>query len=262
MTLWSRLAVCPPATVMKFPEKFDPRLSRITSVDQAEALIRAGLSPQATQGEVTTAIDAFVRDRFYHELSENRLCDANWISVLASGLWEQLKYPVHADQILSHASAWCSQQTRVFQALAERFGITYATVRIEPIHMIPAAKVDGRWLAFDPDVEMRLGGAPFAGIADGSGLDHAYPNRRLAVYGAFEKHYHEAAKRGDISLSQINENPAARGGAAELMLLFLSVWGWVVFALLWLAHGAWARSRGSKTGQPVVGAPGFRNEPE
>jgi hypothetical protein len=65
---------------------------------------------------------------------------------MASVFWEQLKYPVHADRILNHERAWCSQQTRVFQALAERFGITYATVRIGTIHMIPAAKVDGRCL--------------------------------------------------------------------------------------------------------------------
>ncbi len=242
-TLWSAVAECPSPSSQHTIEAYDPRLARIRSMDQAERLIRARLPAQPSTAQIVEATDAFVQARFYHDLSVTRLCDENWVASVAGLVWDRFRYPVRRDSILKHTHAQCAQQMLVFTGLLERFGVPYGFVRYGPLHLAAMARVDGQWLVYDPNQEIRAGGVPLGQVLDGSALPSAYPFNVLGRFGNLGENYRRVAQAGRMSVEGVNENIAARGMAIESTMLFFSRYGWILFGLMAVAMFAWPKLR-------------------
>ncbi|HEY0413442.1 MAG TPA: transglutaminase-like domain-containing protein [Allosphingosinicella sp.] len=228
-------------------ERWRPELAGVRTVDEAMRILpdyaaRERGSPQA---RTAAAIDRFVRERFFHGGSEFTYAQ-NWLAYLAGALWIDLRIPVIPDDILQHRRAICSQQAIVFMELLKRHGIAYASVLIawpsDPAgasgHFAVAARVDGRWLYFDPDQEVPQPGVPIERVMDGSALPALYGDkpRLLADMRA-------AAARGQIRLAHVNAFPAPRGGLFQLLTKWLSAYGWLLFGLA----GILMASRGGRS---------------
>jgi len=240
--LYSVTHACP-VEQPSWQETYDRQLGGIRNIDAAEAFVRGRLPANASQTQIATAIDSFVRSRFYHHYSENRFCDADWLARIAGIFWSRLDHPVAADGILKHPDAYCSQQTLVFNALAERFGLHYAYVRFGVIpgakyggiHMTPAVLVDGKWRMYDPDLEINDGSIPLGSVLDGTGLQSAYNGVHLGQSIDLVGALREQARKHRIDVDSFDRYRAAHGAIATAVLLWLSKHGWAAFLILWLA---------------------------
>jgi hypothetical protein len=186
------------------------------------------------EARVAKAVNQVVQERFFHGTSELTYRE-NWLAWLAGAGWLDLRVPVMPDDILQHRRAICSQQAIVFMELLRRHGLQYASVLISwPAanggsagHFAVAAKVDGRWLYFDPDQEARQAGVPIERVMDGSALAALYRDKPGFLAGL-----REAAARGQIRLAHVNAFPAPRGGLFQTATRLLSAYGWLLFAML------------------------------
>jgi hypothetical protein len=227
-------------------EEWRPELARVRSIDDAMRLlpVYAAREQGSREKRMTFAIDRFVRDRFVHGpslLSYHH----NWLAALAGALWINLRVPVLPDDILHHRHAICSQQAIVFMELLKRSHIGYASVLMawpgpegKNGHFAVAARVDGRWLYFDPDQEAAKEGVPVERVLDGSALAALYRHKPTLLA---DLRY--AADHGRIRLAHFDEYPAPRGGLFQRVTLWLSRFGWLLFGLLALAEMLLRRRR-------------------
>jgi hypothetical protein len=217
-------------------ESWRPELARIRTVDEAMRELPAYIARQhgSRDARVAAGIDQFLRDRFFHDGSYVSV-HRNWLAFMAGSLWLNLRIPVLPDAILRHNSAMCSQQAIVFMELLRRYNIHYGAVLMNwpssnPFsqgHFAVTARIDGRWIYFDPDQEAEQAGVPVERVLDGSALPALY-GRKPALLANMRY----AAAHGRILLAHIDENPAPRGGLFERVTELLSAWGWLVFGLL------------------------------
>ena len=244
ITLLVSFIPCPQNAPSPHGELFSPELARIDSVDKAEIWVRARFEGRhASDAQIADAITLFAERRFYHGLSTFRVCD-DWIANLAGMVWVNLSSPVMPDDILKHRRAICSQQTMVVQALLARFGIPFATIGIHnPGHMMAAARINGVWAAYDPNLEPhRTGIVSFASLERGNTWKQLYAGKPGVPHmgpGDLGDQFSRAADRGLVTLTAINRYPAARGAAFQRATHFFSRYGWMVFALVFLL--TWAR---------------------
>jgi hypothetical protein len=217
-------------------ESWRPELARVRSIDEAMSLIPAYVVHEqgSREARVAKAVNRFVQERFFHGASEFTYRQ-NWLGWFAGAGWLNLRVPVIPDDILKHRRAICSQQAIVFMELLRRHGLHYASVLISwpdanggPIgHFAVAARVDGRWLYFDPDQEARQAGVPMARVMDGSALPMLYGDKPALLAGL-----RQAAALGQIRLAYVDAYPAPRGGLFQWATKWLSAWGWLFFGLL------------------------------
>ena len=252
--LLAAVTECPTPDTRHTIEAYDPRLAGIRSMAQAERFIRAQLPAEPSTAQIVNATDAFVRARFYHHGSITRICDENWLAGLAGLVSSKIRRPVDHDSILKHPKAHCAQQTLVFNGLLERFDVPYGFVRYGPLHLAATARVDGQWLVYDPNQEIRTGGVPLGQVLDGSALPAAYPFNVLGRFGNLGAEYRREAEAGRMAVQGVNTNIAATGMAVEAIFLFFSRYGWIIFGLLAAAMFAWPKlrqpSRASRLLQP------------
>lgn len=231
-------------------EAWRPDLAQVRTLEEAERLLPAYIARERGSREQRTAaaIDRFVRERFFHGTSELAYRE-NWLAVVAGIIWLDLRVPVLPEEILQHRRAMCSQQAIVFMELLRRSGIEYASVlmswpspdRRSRGHFAVAARVDGRWLYFDPDQEVAQIGVPLESVIDGSALPALYGHRPALLASL-----REAAARGRIRMAHVDAFPAPRGGLFQKATRWLSAYGWMLFAALGLAC-ALSRARFRRT---------------
>jgi hypothetical protein len=248
MTAASRLLPHPHAPLpAEISEEWRPELAGVRSMDEAMRVLPAYIARErgSREARVAAAIDHFIRDRFVH--GESLLSyHHNWIAALAGSVWINLRMPVLPDDILHHRRAICSQQSIVFMELLQRYNIHYASVlmswpspdRKARGHFAVAARVDGRWLYFDPDQEAAQVGIPIERVLDGSALAALYGDKP-DLLGAMRY----AAAHGQIVLAHVDRNPAPRGGFFQQGTEWLSRFGWLLFGLLALAEMLLRRRR-------------------
>ena len=240
MTVASRIIPHLHAPVPDDPgEDWRPELSRVRSIDAAMQVLPAYVAREqgSRDARVTAAVDHFVRDRFVHGTSLISY-HHNWLAALSGTVWINLRMPVLPDDILHHRRAMCSQQAIVFMEMLKRSGIRYASVLIvwpgpngQEGHFAVAARVDGRWLYFDPDREAAQPGVPVASVIDGSALARLYGSKpRLLAQLRY------AAAHHSISLAHVDAYPAPRGGLFQRVTQWLSAYGWLLFGLLTLCQ--------------------------
>jgi hypothetical protein len=216
-------------------EDWRPDLARIRSIDAAMAVLPAYVAREkgSREARIAGGIDRFVRARFFHGLSYLDWRE-NWLAALAGFAWANLQVPVLPDDILRHRRAICSQQAIVFMELLRRHGIHTAAVLAawpssDPAgggHFALTARIDGRWLYFDPDQEPPASGVAVEGVIDGSALPNLYAAKPQLLAGL-----QQAAAQGTIRLAHIDSFPAPRGALFQVMTAWLSVYGWLPLGL-------------------------------
>jgi hypothetical protein len=134
--------------------------------------------------------------------------------------------------ILQHRRAACSQQAIVFQAIARELGLDVGSVRLNS-HFVSAARIQGRWVVYDPDQEIEPNSYPLSLLLAG---DPRIEN----IYGDFGRKYEFARQgaAGQIQFGDINANPAPRASVFHRVTRFFSQYGWAVFLALFFARHA------------------------
>lgn len=222
---------CNPLRVPLLQEKFDPALS-----GPAQVADIAGSIGGANRLEYADRADEFVRRRFFHSYSYYRPCD-NWLAYVAGFLWDDLRSPVMADDILNYPRAACSQQAIVFQALLREMGIPYATVRL-PGHFLSAAQINGQWLVYDANMEIPVRRYSLEKLLAGDpSVTSLYPELRVR----------NAALGRAIRVSHVNGDPAPRAALFHRVTNFLSVWLWAIFLAAFAISGLLQRIGGSSS---------------
>lgn len=112
-------------------EQFDPSLTKITGLRQAEIYLDSIYSRQYTHFDslqYLRIVKEFVKFRFYHgnsayDFRENWIC---WI--LGKYLWIDFNCKVAPTEVLKHSQAMCSQQTMVFTKIMRNKGYSFRYV--------------------------------------------------------------------------------------------------------------------------------------
>jgi hypothetical protein len=236
-------------------ERWRSSLTRVASVEEAMPVVWDYIQRQSgtDQERTVRGVDAFVRDRFLHGFSYTPWRE-NWLlAALGSISPFQLNVPVDPDSILQHRHAICSQQSIVFMELLRRFHIDYAAVRFkwpdpDPFsrgHFAVAAKVDGRWRFYDPDMEAAA--APLvANVVNGSAVATLYPQNPVLT-----RRMRYAATHGGIIVTDVNRHPGPRGYLLQRVTKWISVASPLILLLL----GSLALFAGKK---PKMRAPPMR----
>jgi hypothetical protein len=215
-------------------DQFDPALQSISSVDAAVAYVKGKRS--STQPDVTAdATDVFVRKRFVHGYSELSPCE-DWIAYLAGFVQRDLRNPVLPDDILQHRRAACSQQAIVFQAIARKLEMDVASVRLTG-HFVPAVRIRGQWIVYDPNQEIEPNSYPLSALLAGDPKIERSYGRIGREIGMVRQ-----AGMGQIHFGDVNSNPAPRASVFHLMTHFLSHYGWAVFLGLFAMNALRARA--------------------
>ena len=236
-------------------ENWRPELARVRSIDDAMRVLPRYIAREqgSREARVAAGVNHFVRDRFVHGASLISY-HHNWLAGLAGAIWINLRVPVLPDDILHHRHAICSQQAIVFMELLKRSNVHYAAVLMswpssDPFargHFAVAARVDGRWLYFDPDQEAAVSGVPVEQVVDGSALQALYGDKPILLA---DLRY--AAQHGTIRLAHFDRDPAPRAGLFQQVTEWLSRYGWLLFGLLTLAEML-ARYRRERRMAPIA----------
>jgi hypothetical protein len=138
-------------------ELFDQKLAHINSINKAIKYndsiydtYHHQIFDTLTYIQITSD---FVKNRFYHGLSNYSIKD-NWIAYLAGhSLWSHFSAIVIPDDILKHNEALCSQQTIVFLDLIRQKNIKYRTVGLGvdegPGHFLCEVYYNSDWHLYD-----------------------------------------------------------------------------------------------------------------
>jgi hypothetical protein len=240
MTLLAAVLPCDGSPPPAVRERFSPELASIRSVSQAEAYIRSRVPPDASDAQIADAIEDFAQRRFVHGFSSYRMCD-NWIAYLAGGFRYDLKVPIDADEILQYDRAMCTQNTLVIHALLKRFGIEYAAFTFwRPLHMAPAARIEGKWALYDGDIETkRTGIVSLDEVMQGDALETIYAgflgNPEYPHAEDLGRQFKHAAKLGKVRLQDVNRSPGDNGRLFQAVTRIASWYGWLVLAILYLS---------------------------
>lgn len=105
---------------------------------------------------VNTVSD-FVKERFYHGLSNYSIAD-NWIAfIIGKFVWSHVSAIVIPNDLLKHNEGLCSQQTIVFLALLKQKGISFRSVGLGyskgPGHFLSEVRYQGDWHLYDVTME-------------------------------------------------------------------------------------------------------------
>jgi hypothetical protein len=216
-------------------EDWRPDLARIRSVDAAMAVLPIYIAREqgTREARIALGIDRFVRERFFHGPSFIDWRE-NWLAALSGSVWANLQVPVLPDDIMRHRRAICSQQAIVFMELLRRQGLHTAAVLAawpssDPStggHFALAARIDGRWVYFDPDQEPPMHGVPLERVIDGSALPGLYASKPELLAGM-----RHAAEHRAIRLAYVDSFPAPRGGLFQAATAWFSGYGWLPLAL-------------------------------
>lgn len=206
-------------TPLNVSGEYDPNLQSIRTIDAAVNVVKRnslGTEPRA----LADAADGFVRRRFVQGYSEYSPCE-DWIAYLAGFVWGDLRNPVLPDDILKHARGACSQQAIVFQSIARRFGLDVGSIRLTG-HFIPAVRLGGHWMAYDPYQEISPRSYPLSELLAGDPrIEQLYgeTGRGLGMVRQAASH--------QIRLTSINANPAPQASLFHRLTYFFSHYGWL-----------------------------------
>lgn len=237
-------AIEDPVTV-NAQEQWRSDFAAIRTIDDALPIIQQYSKNQTGTREerITKAIDQFIKDRFVFGFSYISPKE-NWLIYLFGIIFgSSYTVPVDPNDILKHPQAMCSQQSIVFMELLRRYNIQYGAVLFnwpdsdpgKRGHFAVAARVDGVWRYFDADLETK-GSPPVSTVIDGSALASLYRDKPAM---AAKMRY--AARHHGISLEHINEYPAPRGRALQVLTNWVSYL--MPFMLLFAGLALWPGSR-------------------
>ena len=102
----------------------------------------------------------------------------------------------------------------------------------DPVGGRLAARVDGRWMYFDPDQEPPIETVPVENVLNGSALQKLYGNKPALLAGM-----RYAVAHGTIRMGWVDTFPAPRGGLFQRVTAWLSGYGWLPLGLLALELG-------------------------
>lgn len=224
ITLAANLSFSQRAKMPAIDEQFDPFLAGIDSVDEIMLVLNTAY-PDATRLEKLDAADALLRRRFFHSYSYFRP-EQNWIAATLRPLWADLASPVRPNDILGHRRAACSQQSLVFLEIARRLGFDYASIRA-PGHFLAGVKIDGRWWAYDANMEMRARRYPAGWLHSGD------PRLKTVYRPAVADLLTRAGASGKISLTSVNRFAAPQARLLHQFTDLFSRFGWLLMLGLW-----------------------------
>jgi hypothetical protein len=246
----------PEAPLPAVAEEWDPNLARVQTLDDAMPVVREYISKQVgTRDErIANGIDQFVRDRFIHGFSFTSVQDDWLLNLVELAARRNLTVPVIPDDILKHRHAMCSQQAIVFRALLRRFGMEYGAVMFgwpdpDPYnrgHFAVAAKVNGEWRYFDPNLEASQS-PRVSEIINGTAFPAVYAERPDLV-----KKMVWAAAHHRIKLGHVNRFSAPRGRVMQATTSTLSALAPIILAVvgLWLLLLPNLKSRTARDTRP------------
>lgn len=210
-------------------ERFDPKLSSITSLDQLEQFVDDSAASQQINiySHKYTALLAYVIScRFYHGFSHFTLAE-NWVaSVGEKFIGHGLASKVEPEDILQHEYAACSQQAIVMMAILRRKNISYRKIGF-PHHYALEAKINKNWYYFDPNME------PSISLAERLHENWNGNNDKLKKY--YTKHGNVNWEFGNGVQAEYgieNEIPARNARVFQLITAFFSRIAWCIPLLL------------------------------
>ncbi|WP_460571795.1 hypothetical protein [Flaviaesturariibacter terrae] len=200
-------------------EKFDPSLvARARTVDQLLTVVDQQARTSGVQeGSVAYGVLLLntVEERFQHGYSSPEL-SRNWLVALSGLVRKDIAAAVLPDDILSASHAACSQQSIVMMAAFRRKGIDVRKV-LFPTHFALEARVGGRWVFFDPDVEPNVTEANIDGVE----AIAASPNLN-GIYNNVRDHDQLRDNFLKFRLGAINADPAPNASRFHRICYWLS----------------------------------------
>jgi hypothetical protein len=201
---------------------------QVRTVDQ---LLAVGVQMRADDSQLGLAIgiQRAVSARFVHGYSRFTWRQNPYLAA-ADALFPDpdpiYSAPVRPADILAYPMAACSQQAIVMQAVLARAGIPFASVRWGGYgggHFAVAARVDGAWRYFDPNMEPAGQGVRFQEMLDRPDTIRAMYFRSLKPgFAVVLADYAEGRGAGTVRLDSVNENPAPRGAALQTVTFALT----------------------------------------
>jgi hypothetical protein len=190
----------------------------------------------ASDYEKVLGIERLLRGKFRHGYSEYTFCE-NWFANWAGLVWRDLRTKIDPEDVLNHPWAGCAQQGVTVQAMLQRLGLEYASIRVpSPVpHFASAAKIGGRWYFVDtwgrlPRGRERL--IPVDTLLSGAGLEEDFPGQR-------GQRFRQALKSGLGEMGDVNRFPGLRGLLFQKVAWMLSYFGWLALLAACLAMSAW-----------------------
>jgi hypothetical protein len=219
----------------KIKEDFDSTLIRIQSLGDLEKEIAKRLNNNFKDtGKILDTLDFILRKRFYHSFSEFTL-NENWIAkFVGKTIWSDLGFKVNPEDILKGAKAACSQQSLIFQAMCQRYGINYGvtsfghTPNYNVGHFAVNAFYGNEWHYFDTNLEpLKVKGNPSVDkLLKDSILSEMYKN---TDYYEFMKE--KIAFNAINKLHNINKYSARNALLFHRITDFLSDWLWLILVI-------------------------------
>ena len=205
----------------KMGEEFSAEIAEIDSVAGFEQAIAQEIELNELIGlEVAVFVDDMMRRKFFHGYAEMPWYD-NWVLAIVHRVVPEKEIMGYLDphDVVRHDYGICSQQAILFQHLMSSLGFSVGSVRFSLPglgHFASAAKVDGEWYLFDSNFEplyYRRDPAVLAGLLE---------KDQKVISSLYGQEAAVNVQSGVVTLSDINQFPAARGRLVQRMSLALS----------------------------------------
>ena len=236
----------------KAGEEFSAEIAEIDSVAGFEQAIAQEIELNGLTGlEVAVFVDDMMRRKFLHGYAEMPWYD-NWVLAIVHRVVPEKEIMGYLDphDVVRHDYGICSQQAILFQHLMSSLGFSVGSVRISLPglgHFASAAKVDGEWYLFDSNFE------PLYDRRDPAVLAGLLEKDQKVISSLYGQEAAVDVQNGVVTLSDIDQFPAARGRLVQRISLALSRFaGLVVTGIGYLLvrrtgnrqeHGAVAKER-------------------
>ena len=218
-------------------EEYDSEIAAISSLEDMKRSIKKKVEDEKLSGiEIPILIDNFVRNKFFHRASYLTSCKY-WLLDLLNITFPEFFFDtaMRPEDIIKKDYGICNQQAIVFQDIVQDFGFEYGSVRFATPnfgHFASAVKVDNSWFFFDSNLEPpydRRNPNIFKSIiaVDKTVLNKMYEHRIKGTNLSFDQ-----AKKGMITLSDINTFPAQRGVLVQDLSYLFSNFGWLLFLFI------------------------------
>ena len=142
-------------------ELFNQSLLNFNSIDKvicySDSIYQINSPPIFDTLAYTQIVSDFIKNRFYHGLSNYSFSD-NWIAYLSGKIiWSHFSAIVDPDDILKHPEGLCSQQNIIFSEVLRKKGITSRPVGLGPKegpgHFLTEVHYNSAWHIYDVDLE-------------------------------------------------------------------------------------------------------------
>ena len=202
-------------------EEFSAEIAEIDSVAGFEQAIAQKIELNGLTGlEVAVFVDDMMRRKFLHGYAEMPWYD-NWVLAIAHRVVPEKELMGYLDphDVVRHDYGICNQEAILFQHLMSSLGFSVGSVRISLPHLphfASAVKVDGEWYLFDSNFE------PLYDRRDPAILAGLLEKDQTVISSLYGQGEAVDAQSGVVTLSDIDQFPAARGRLVQRMSLALS----------------------------------------